>query len=90
MGWSVPWYSWLGSDFNDDFHVTHGEDVAPIEHGFKTRQELVDAGQEFLVRPGEKGGFSVVVRDAGAILHTYSDYGETTPGCCPARTFTLP
>jgi predicted dithiol-disulfide oxidoreductase (DUF899 family) len=32
MGWSFPWYSSLGSDFNYDFHVTHDEEVAPIEY----------------------------------------------------------
>ena len=26
MGWSFPWYSSLGSDFNYDFHVTHDEE----------------------------------------------------------------
>ena len=58
--------------------ISAGNDVAPIESGFKTRQELVDAGQVFLVRPGEKSGFSVFVRDADAILHTGSDFGDTT------------
>src|ERR1022692_4206068 len=26
MGWAVPWYSSLGSDFNYDFHVSFDED----------------------------------------------------------------
>ena len=75
MGWSFPWYSSLGGDFNYDFHVTHDEAVAPIEYDFKTKQELIDAGQEWSVRPGEKGGISVFLRDGDTILHTYSDYG---------------
>jgi predicted dithiol-disulfide oxidoreductase (DUF899 family) len=76
MGWSFPWYSSLGSDFNYDFHVTHDEDVAPIEYDFKTKEELIEAGQEWSIRPGEKGGLSVFLRDGDAVLHTYSDYGS--------------
>jgi predicted dithiol-disulfide oxidoreductase (DUF899 family) len=40
MGWSFPWYSSLGSDFNYDFHVTHDENIAPIEWNFMSTQEL--------------------------------------------------
>ena len=29
MGWTLPWYSSFGSDFNYDFHVTLDESVAP-------------------------------------------------------------
>src|SRR3984893_3731670 len=29
-GWSVPWFSSFGSDFNYDFHVTNDEKVAPV------------------------------------------------------------
>jgi Bacterial protein of unknown function (DUF899) len=31
-GWSVPWLSSFGSDFNYDFHVTNDEKVAPIDN----------------------------------------------------------
>ena len=64
-----------GSDFNYDFHVTHDEDVAPIEYGFKTKEELIEAGQEWSIRPAKKGGLSVFLRDGNTVLHTYSDYG---------------
>src|SRR5687767_1368215 len=30
MGWTVPWYSSHGSDFNYDFHVTIDKAVAPV------------------------------------------------------------
>jgi predicted dithiol-disulfide oxidoreductase (DUF899 family) len=74
MGWSFPWYSSLGSDFNYDFHVTHDEDVAPIEWNFKTKQELIDIGQAWAARPGEQGGVSVFYRDGDTVLHTYTGY----------------
>jgi predicted dithiol-disulfide oxidoreductase (DUF899 family) len=82
MGWPFPWYSSLGSDFNYDFHVTHDEQVTPIEYNFKTKQELLDAGQDFFARPGEKGGVSVFLRDGETVLHTYSSYGAATDLLC--------
>ncbi len=78
MGWTFPWYSSLGSDFNYDFHVTHDESVAPIEYNFRTAQELIDVGEPFFARPGEQGGVSVFFRDGDAVLHTWSGYGLVT------------
>ncbi len=74
MGWTFPWYSSLGRDFNYDFHVTHDEDVAPIEWNFRTKQELIDIGQAWAARPGEQGGVSVFYRDGNAVVHTYTGY----------------
>ncbi|MCW2914409.1 MAG: protein of unknown function thioredoxin family protein [Actinomycetia bacterium] len=34
MGWTVPWHSSFGSDFNYDFHVTLDETVAPVEYNY--------------------------------------------------------
>ena len=31
MGWTLPWYSSFGTDFNYDFGVTIDESVAPLE-----------------------------------------------------------
>jgi len=74
MGWSFPWYSSLGSDFNYDFHVTQDENVTPIEWNFRTKQELIDIGQAWGARPGEQGGVSVFYRDGDTVLHTYTGY----------------
>lgn len=74
MGWSFPWYSSLGSDFNYDFHVTHDENIAPIQWNFRTKQELIDRGQAWAARPGEQGGVSVFYRDGDIVLHTYTGY----------------
>jgi predicted dithiol-disulfide oxidoreductase (DUF899 family) len=78
MGWTFPWYSSYGSDFNYDFHVTHDESITPIEYNYKTAQELIDAGEPFFARPGEQGGTSVFFRDGDAVLHTWSGYGAVT------------
>jgi len=82
MGWTFPWYSSLGSDFNYDFHVTHDESVAPIEYNFRTAQELADMGQPWAARPGEQGGVSVFLRDGGTVLHTWSGYGPVIDLLC--------
>ncbi|HEY2079512.1 MAG TPA: DUF899 family protein [Streptosporangiaceae bacterium] len=72
MGWSFPWYSSLGSDFNYNFHVTHDENIAPIEWNFMSNQGLVDAGMPYFARPGEQGGISVFYGEGDAVLHTYA------------------
>jgi predicted dithiol-disulfide oxidoreductase (DUF899 family) len=40
MGWSIPWFSRLGSDFNYDLHVTNDEKVAPIEYNYRNRADM--------------------------------------------------
>ena len=70
MGWSFPWVSSLGSDFNRDFHVTF------------TPQEL-EAGEVYYnyakttFPADEAPGVSVFRKDeGGAIYHTYSAYAR--------------
>jgi predicted dithiol-disulfide oxidoreductase (DUF899 family) len=81
MGWKFPWYSSLGSDFNYDFHVTHDEDVAPVEWNFMTKQELIDADMAYFAGPGERGGVSVFYRDGDNVLYTYSGFVNTDLLC---------
>ena len=50
MGWTVPWYSSFGSDFNYDFHVTMDEAVAPVEYNYKGKAELVRKGETYFTR----------------------------------------
>lgn len=82
MGWTFPWYSSYGSDFNYDFHVTHDETVTPTEYNFRTAQELIDMGEPFFARPGEQGGVSVFLRDGDTVLRTWSGYGPVTGLLC--------
>ena len=82
MGWTFPWYSSFGSDFNCDFHVTHDESLTPIEYNFRTAQELVDMGTAWAARPGEQGGVSVFVRDGDTVLRTWSGYGPVIDLLC--------
>jgi predicted dithiol-disulfide oxidoreductase (DUF899 family) len=75
MGWTAPWYSSLGSDFNYDFHVTSDEDVAPVVYNYRDKRELEARGLSHHVR-GEQPGVSVFLRDENAVFHTYSTFGR--------------
>jgi predicted dithiol-disulfide oxidoreductase (DUF899 family) len=67
-GWTFPWYSSYGSDFNYDFHVTLDESVAPVEYNFRT---IVEDEQPF-----EAPGRSYFLREGDSVFHTYSVYAR--------------
>jgi predicted dithiol-disulfide oxidoreductase (DUF899 family) len=75
MGWTIPWYSSWGSDFNYDFHVTSDEAVAPVEYNYMDRAALEQAGLTFMLG-GEHWGLSVFLREGEEVFHTYSTYGR--------------
>jgi len=78
-GWTVPFYSSHGSDFNYDFHVTLDEAVAPVEYNYRTRAEHLAAGTPGYVEgdePIEQPGESYFLRDGDAVFHTYSVYAR--------------
>jgi predicted dithiol-disulfide oxidoreductase (DUF899 family) len=75
MGWTLPWYSSYGSDFNYDFHVTTDESKRPVEYNFKDKATLEREGLTYHLA-GEQPGLSVFLRDGERIYHTYSTYGR--------------
>ena len=75
MGWTLPWYSSLGSDFNYDFHVTLDETLAPVEYNYRDKAQLLQRGESYFTQ-GESHGLSVFLRDDGNIFHTYSTYAR--------------
>jgi predicted dithiol-disulfide oxidoreductase (DUF899 family) len=81
-GWTYPWYSSDGSDFNYDFHVTIDESVAPVEFNYRGPDELVQADMEWLLetsnQPMEQPGLSFFLLEAEAVYHTYSAYARGT------------
>ncbi len=78
-GWTFPWYSSNGTDFNYDFHVTLDESVAPVEYNFRDKEELEQAGIGWLADgSSEQPGYSVFLRDGDQIFHTYSMYARGT------------
>jgi predicted dithiol-disulfide oxidoreductase (DUF899 family) len=64
-GWTFPWYSSYGSEFNYDFQVTLDPSVAAPEYNYRA----VDAS-------GEQPGQSCFLRDGERVFHTYSSYAR--------------
>jgi predicted dithiol-disulfide oxidoreductase (DUF899 family) len=46
IGWTFPWYSSWGSDFNYDFHATVDDRVAPVQIFYRTEAELAALGRQ--------------------------------------------
>ena len=68
MGWSFPWVSSLGSDFNFDFGVSFAEEQRATGAEYNFRQ--VD-------EPGEESpGLSAFALADGVVYHTYSCYAR--------------
>ncbi|MGH9893947.1 MAG: DUF899 domain-containing protein [bacterium] len=59
-GWTFPWYSSYGSDFNYDFQVTLDESVAPMEYNYRTKQDWEQLGES--MAGGEYPGYSFFLR----------------------------
>jgi predicted dithiol-disulfide oxidoreductase (DUF899 family) len=77
-GWTFPWYSSYGSDFNYDFHVTLDESVAPVEYNYRTKAEYEQAGSPIIEgeHSVEYPGRSCFLRDGDTVFHTYSVYAR--------------
>jgi predicted dithiol-disulfide oxidoreductase (DUF899 family) len=86
-GWTFPWYSSFGSDFNFDFHVSLDESVTPVEYNYRSRAEHEARGRDLWYSeaeaPTEYPGRSCFLRDGDDIFHTYSHFargGESVGG----------
>jgi predicted dithiol-disulfide oxidoreductase (DUF899 family) len=78
-GWTFPWYSSYGSDFNYDFHVTLDDSVAPVEYNYRSAAEHEQAGTGYYVKgeqPIEMPGASYFLRDGDRVFHTYSTFAR--------------
>lgn len=76
-GWTCPWYSSFGSDFNYDYHTTLDESKAPIEYNYMSKEEL-EARRGAGNLEGEDHGLSVFFNDGEDLFHTYSCYARGT------------
>ena len=86
MGWTVPWYSSFGSDFNYDFHVTMDESVAPVEFNYRDKAEYERAGTAHYLS-GEQPGISVFLQDGDRVFHTYSTFARGVESLSPSAGF---
>ena len=69
-GWSVPWFSSFGGDFNYDFHVTLDRNVAPLEFNYRDKDQMAAK------KEGEEHGLSVFFSLDDEVFHTYSTYAR--------------
>ncbi|MCP2324159.1 putative dithiol-disulfide oxidoreductase (DUF899 family) [Hamadaea flava] len=83
MGWTFPWFSSYGSDFNYDFHTTLDDRVSPVLLHYRTEAELAEVGTPWTggpwtesMRGTEMPGVSTFLRVGEDVFHTYSTYGR--------------
>jgi predicted dithiol-disulfide oxidoreductase (DUF899 family) len=72
-GWTVPWYSSLGSDFNYDFQVTLDKNRPQLDYNYRSEPDALGD-----VDTTELPGMSCFLRDGEQIYHTYSTFARGT------------
>jgi predicted dithiol-disulfide oxidoreductase (DUF899 family) len=72
-GWSVPWYSSDGSEFNYDFQATVDSRRPPLVYNYRDEPDLLEGEAST-----EVPGFSCFLRDGGEVFHTYSTWARGT------------
>ena len=72
-GWSFPWYSSFGSEFNYDYGVTLDADRGLVDYNYRPLPEALGAD-----RSTELPGYSCFLHEGDEIFHTYSTYGRGT------------
>jgi predicted dithiol-disulfide oxidoreductase (DUF899 family) len=68
MGWTFPWLSSYGTDFNHDFGVTL--DATHTTYNYAPVSEQPEGRPQ----EGEREGLSVFFRDGNRVFHSYSTY----------------
>jgi predicted dithiol-disulfide oxidoreductase (DUF899 family) len=90
MGWSFPWASSFGSDFNYDFRVTHTlqqQRSGVVEYNFGTvdvrpsngsavADIAAGVGTDWATYTREAPGMSAFALEDGVVYHTYSAYAR--------------
>ena len=77
-GWAFRWFSWHGSRFNYDFHVSFDPATAPAHDSYRDADELAASVEwAWLVdHVGEQPGISTFLREGDDGFHTYSTYSR--------------
>ena len=76
-GWTLPWYSSHGGDFNYDYHVSLDPAVTPVQFNYRDGDALAKAGLNWVLEaPSEQPGYSCFLADGGRIYHTYSTFAR--------------
>jgi predicted dithiol-disulfide oxidoreductase (DUF899 family) len=82
MGWSFPWASSAGSDFNFDFGVSYTDEQVRDNAGAMLEGEPPPVLEQMARETGtdvagylaERPGFSAFALADGSVYHTYSTY----------------
>jgi predicted dithiol-disulfide oxidoreductase (DUF899 family) len=72
-GWTIPWYSSHGSDFNYDFQATVDRDRQQLVYNYRDQPDLLGDGATT-----EVPGLSCFLRDGEQVFHTYSTWARGT------------
>jgi predicted dithiol-disulfide oxidoreductase (DUF899 family) len=72
-GWTIPWYSSYGSDFNIDFQATLDRERQQLSYNYKENPGLLEDEDST-----EVPGVSCFLRDGGQVFHTYSTWARGT------------
>jgi len=72
-GWTIPWYSSYGSDFNYDFEATLDRDRQQLVFNYREQPDMVADDPST-----EVPGFSCFLRDDDQVFHTYSTWARGT------------
>ena len=76
-GWTFPWYSSYGSDFNYDFDVTLDARVKPLRVQLpRARTSCADVASRTPSSRSTCPGTSCFLRDGDRVFHTYSSYAR--------------
>ena len=70
-GWTIPWYSSYGSDFNYDFQATLDAGRQPIVYNYREEPDMLGDNAST-----EVPGLSCFLRDGGQVFHTYSTWAR--------------
>src|SRR5580692_945096 len=65
QGWTVPWYSSYGSDFNYDFEVSLDEAAGQLQFNYRPEPGLISGD-----RSCEMSGASCFLREGDDVFHT--------------------
>jgi predicted dithiol-disulfide oxidoreductase (DUF899 family) len=70
-GWTVPWYSSSGSDFNYDFQATVDREHGPLIYNYREEPDMLSGSDS-----EEVPGLSCFLRDGDQVFHTYSTWAR--------------
>lgn len=81
-GWTVPWYSSYGSDFNYDFQATLDRERGQLTYNYREEPGMLEESTS-----EEVPGNSCFLRDGDQVFHTYSTWARGTDSL--GGTYTL-